>query len=285
MAEYAPQAIRDLFTMIDAAIPVAVNSGIVGNSSHRSGYHRSRNVLIATGRTSDYSIQAPDDKLGDGDAAAALDVSLPPAEMKLVTGRVVDACKNNDPRVYALREVIGTLDGQNVCGYNRVATGSGTRSKVGFVATGFGDTSHLWHNHFSILRKYATDSVALKALGAVVVGLPLPDPITPKIIINGKEYDDLTSVSVAAVNLARDTGMFSRHVYYVQSWLNLLDDDWPNLAQLPERFGFWDASTQAAFNAFRKSLGWTGNDTVGSVGVTSLSTLAQKVRATKPIRA
>src|SRR5215216_5935771 len=139
--------------MIDAAIPNAVNAGIVGNTAHKSGYHRSRNWIIFNGSSSDYSIQADADKRGPGDACCGLDISWPLEYMRLVTARVVDACQQNDPRVYALREIIGTYDGVNVCGYNRVATGTGSRSKIGFVATGFGADSHLWHNHFSILRE------------------------------------------------------------------------------------------------------------------------------------
>jgi hypothetical protein len=180
MTEYAPQAIRGLFTMINKAIPEALNSGIVGNALHHSGYHRSRDVLVATGHTCDYSIQADPDRKGDGAAASALDVSLPPALMRVVTGRMVEACKANDPRISALREVIGSLDGKNVCGYNRVATGIGTRSKVGFVASGFSDGSHLWHVHFSVLRQFANDTAAVKAIGAVATGLPLLEPTLAK---------------------------------------------------------------------------------------------------------
>jgi len=285
MTEYAGVGLRALFTMIDAAMPIAVNSGVVGNAAHTSGYHRSRNRLLELGKRDDYSIQAADDKAGPGDACCGQDVSWPLAQMKLITQRVVDACKANDPRVYALREIIGTIDGTNVCGYNRVASGMGTRSKIGFVASGFGDSSHLWHNHFSVLRKYADDVEACKAIAAVVLGLPLPPVVVPKIIINGKEYDDLTSVSVAGVNLARDTGVFSRHVYYVQLWLDtVLPDDFTTPPALAGRWGYWDAGTQEAVNAFRKSLGWSGADIVGSVGLSSLDILAGKASSTKPVR-
>jgi hypothetical protein len=277
MAEYGGAGLKALFAMIDAAIPNAVNAGIVGNTAHHSGYHRSRNVLLSSGHTSDYSIQAAADKRGPGDACSGLDVSWPFEYMRLVTGRMVEACADSDPRVYALREIIGTIDGKNVCGYNRVASGSGTRSKVGFVASGFADSSHLWHNHFSILREYADDVAACKAIGAVVTGLPLPPPGLSKIIINGKEYDDLTSVSVAGVNLARDTGDFSRHAYYVQHWLVKVQGPGPET-------GYWEPETQQQMNAFRRSLGWTGSDVIGGVGLTSLSTLATKAGSTKPVR-
>lgn len=286
MAEYPGKGLTALFAIIDAAIPNAVNSGIVGNAAHHTGYHRSRNRLNATGETDDYSIKHPDDKVGPGDACAGLDVSWPLATEALVTHRLVNACKTNDPRLYALREIIGTFDGKNVCGYNRVASGSGSRSRVGFVASGFADSSHLYHNHFSILRKYADDIVACKAIGAVATGLPLPLPDVPKIIINGVEYDDLTSVSVADVNDSRDTGAFSRHVYYVQKWLNALTvsaaSPKPSVVTLEN--GYWEPETQVAFNAFRASLGWTGADVIGGVGLTSLSILATKAGSSKTVR-
>jgi len=99
----------------------------------------------------------------------------------------------------------------------------------------------------------------------------------PKIIINGVEYDDVTSVSVAGVNMSRDTGEFSRHTYYVQHWL-------VKVQSLGPESGYWEPETQQAMNAFRKSLGWTGSDVIGAVGLTSLSTLATKAGSTKPVR-
>ncbi|HZC53879.1 MAG TPA: hypothetical protein VE441_15470, partial [Mycobacterium sp.] len=80
MAEHAPEAIQQLAHQIIRAVPGAVLSGIVGDASHTYGYHRSRSWILASGqyRAGDYSVQLAQDKKGDGDAAAALDVSLPP---------------------------------------------------------------------------------------------------------------------------------------------------------------------------------------------------------------
>ena len=104
-----------------------------------------------------------------------------------------------------------------------------------------------------------------------------------KIIIDGKEHDDIASVSAAGINAARDDGNFSRHIYYVQLWLDKLPDKTD--PALPGRHGYWDARTQKAFNAFRRSVGFTGTDAEGAVGLTSLTKLRNKVGATKPIRA
>ncbi len=195
--EYAGAAPKALFAEIDRISPLAVNSGIVGNDRHRSGYHRSRNWLVANGHDADYSIQAADDRIGPGFACSALDVSFPTSLMKLYTTRMVKACEANDPRLYALREVLGTMDGSTVVGYNRVATGSGTRSKVGRVSSS--DTSHLWHMHFSILRKYADDRDAALAIASVFAGLPAPSPAptTARFLQANLRRSDLAEASVS----------------------------------------------------------------------------------------
>jgi hypothetical protein len=277
-SEYAPKAIWALFNMIDAAEPAAAMAGIVGNTAHRGGYHRSRRWLLDNGKSEDYSVEAPDDKLGNEWACCGLDIGMPLALEAKITHRFVSACVVNDPRLYALREVIGTYDGEHVCGYNRISTPGGSRSQVGFKATNYADSSHLSHMHLSILRRYADDLVAMKALGAVALGLPMIDDRLPKIIINGKEYDDITTVSAAGVNLARDTGAFSRHVWYVQTWLRKV------VASTGPENGYWEPETQQAMNAFRTSLGWTGADVIGSVGLASLDILARKAGALKPVR-
>lgn len=189
--EYAGAAPKALFTEIDRISPIAINSGIIGNDAHRSGYHRSRNWLIRNGKTADYSVQAADDKTGPGWACSALDVKLPVSLMKLYTTRMVKACEANDPRLYALREVLGTMDGSTVIGYNRVATGSGTRSKVGRVSSS--DMSHLWHMHFSILRRYADDRDAALAIASVFAGQPAPasTPITARFLQANLRRSDL----------------------------------------------------------------------------------------------
>jgi hypothetical protein len=279
-SEYAPKAIWALFNMIDAAEPAAAMAGIVGNTAHRGGYHRSRRWLLDNGKSEDYSVESPDDKLGNEWACCGLDIGMPLALESKITHRFVSACVVNDPRVYALREVIGTYDGIHVCGYNRISTPGGSRSQVGFRATNYADSSHLSHMHLSILRRYADDLVAMKALGAVALGLPMVDDRLPKIIINGKEYDDVTTVSAGGVNLARDTGAFSRHVWYVQKWLNEASGFKPPLIEN----GWWEPETQQAMNAFRTSLGWSFDDSIGGVGVTSLDILARKAGSSKTVR-
>lgn len=172
MTEYAPSAIRGLFDKVKAKTPSAVLSGILGDSSHTYGYHRARNYLPG----SDYSVQYAEDRMGDGDAASALDISLSPVDMRIVTQRLMNACLGHDSRLHPLREFFGTLNGITVTGYDRAA-GDYTSS----------DTSHLWHVHLSILRRYANDATALAPIADVINGVgtaphdpsngPTPTPI------------------------------------------------------------------------------------------------------------
>lgn len=114
----------------------------------------------------------------------------------------------------------------------------------------------------------------------------LADVATPTITINGKDYDDIAAVKVSSINSARDRGALSRHVWYVQQWLDLaLDEDFAHSAAHPDRGGYWDASTQAAYNAFRRQIGISGDHAVGAVGFGSLDRLRRAAGASKPVAA
>ena len=156
MAEYAPQALRWLGNAIVKAIPSARFSGIVGDPSHKYGYHRARNRLPKN----DYSVQTGPDKAGDGWAASALDISFDSKWMKTITKRLLASAKDqNDPRLNCMREFFGTTNGSSVAGWD---------TYYGRPATS--DDSHLWHVHMSILRKYANDRKALAGVLSVIKG-------------------------------------------------------------------------------------------------------------------
>jgi hypothetical protein len=186
MGEYAPDAIQRLAHHIVRTVPGAVLSGIVGDASHTYGYHRSRNWIHAGGQfgSGDYSVQLPQDRKGDGEAAAALDISLPPDMMKLVTHRLIHAMRHNDARVGAVREVFGTVDGTHVTGWDRHNPDRTTDD----TWTSSDDT-HLWHVHLSFYRELATDPAALAPVVNVCAGhgslVPDeegvdPEPVAPK---------------------------------------------------------------------------------------------------------
>jgi hypothetical protein len=167
MAEYAPDAIQRLSHHIIRTVPGAVFSGIVGDASHTYGYHRSRNWNIASGEygSHDYSVQLTQDCKGDGDAAAALDISFPPDMMKLVTRRLIHAMRHDDARLRAVRELFGTVDGTTVTGWDRHHPDRPTDD----TWTSSDDT-HLWHVHLSFYREFATDTAALAPVVNVFAG-------------------------------------------------------------------------------------------------------------------
>jgi hypothetical protein len=171
----APPELNRLYQLIDPYLSSEARGGIVNPRS--PGYHTSPEDLRAQGRTNDYSIQCPADRRGRPADATGVDITFRTlAELVLVHKRLRVACTPNavgayDPRIECLRECIGTLDGRVVSGYNRVATGTGTRSVVGWDAAGFGDDSHLWHEHLSILRDRARDANAIAGLAEVLCGL------------------------------------------------------------------------------------------------------------------
>ena len=161
MGEYGPSAILGIFKTLSASEPDVRNGGIVGDRRHGTGYHRSRNALRAAGRYSDYSIQDARDKAGDGNAASALD--LTPRTQALqhkLTARLIAAMKARDPRVVGkLREFGGSLDSKVVTAY-RVED----QKRISF------DSSHLWHVHLSIFRKYANDVSVCQGIAEVLAG-------------------------------------------------------------------------------------------------------------------
>jgi len=163
MAEYAPEAILRLFDAVRAAIPAAVNAGVIGDASHDYGYHRGRDYVGAD----DYSAQYPQDLAGDGQAACGLDLSWTAEGPQFdVSARLLAAAA--DPRMYPVREFYGSTDGLDVCGWDYTG---------GYPVSS--DDSHLWHVHLSIHREHANDWAALAPIADVIAGAgsaPAPSP-------------------------------------------------------------------------------------------------------------
>lgn len=150
---FAPAEIVALFDRLKVGYPDAVNGGIVGSDY---GYHICRNAAAGD----DYSVQRADDQLGDPGASSGLDVTMhAPADMARMTQRLIDLTMAGDPRVQALREFFGTVDGANV-------TGLDVRDKRWISS----DPSHLWHVHISIYRKFSQDNAALQAVADAILG-------------------------------------------------------------------------------------------------------------------
>jgi hypothetical protein len=149
---YSPSAIQKLYDTVKARMPSAQMGGIYAN---KPGYHNARNQLPG----SDYSVQKPPDKEGDGNAASALDITWGRVEdQKLSSQRLLNA--KNDSRMNCIREFFGSTNGTTVCGWDYYG---------GYAVTS--DSSHLWHIHLSVLRKYANDAAALQKVADVITGV------------------------------------------------------------------------------------------------------------------
>src|SRR5687768_3884026 len=156
---YAPSVMTQLGRQLQlAADPASATlSGIVGDSSHTYGYHRA----AAEVSTSDYSRQLEPDRIDiDPWAAAGIDISMNPWDMKIVTRRMLNSYADLlDPRLDEVREFIGTLDGVNVI-----------RIDVWFRVQGTSDASHLWHLHVSILRRFVNNAYVMDKIYSVITG-------------------------------------------------------------------------------------------------------------------
>lgn len=174
MATLVPRALSRVYDHIGPYLTSDRKGGIANAGS--PGYHTSREDLLKQGRSGDYSIQAPADKRGNAKNAAGIDITLSDAEMKTVSNRLREACTpvdgEYDPRIECVREFIGTTDGRNVQGYNRYASGSGSRGTTGWKASGFSDKSHLWHVHISLFRDRVENDNEMLGLSEIIAGLP-----------------------------------------------------------------------------------------------------------------
>ncbi|GIG58749.1 hypothetical protein Lfu02_31210 [Longispora fulva] len=145
-SEFAPPRLAAFGEAVRAAFhlgPLAI--GTKGDANHTYGYHRSRSWIMIDGDgDDDYSVQVPLDQGGDGNWISAIDISLDSERMAAVTGRLLEAVRAGDPRLAAVREFYGTVDGRTVVGwdtaYHRAVTA---------------DDSHLWHVHLSFYRSRA----------------------------------------------------------------------------------------------------------------------------------
>jgi hypothetical protein len=149
------------------------NFGAKGNLSHDHGYHRSLNWVLHSPDSRygarDYSATLAADKGNDDDVAA---IDFTPGEwgtpdnrrkMIAITSRMIDALRRDDPRVSAVREFAGTLDGEHVVTYDH--------SRHAFKAPF--DSSHLNHGHTSLYRTMTRVSHA--GIVSVMLGEPMAE--------------------------------------------------------------------------------------------------------------
>lgn len=137
-------------------------AGVAGDVHHSFGYH----VDPAELPGSDYSVQTKRDRRGAAQHphdASAWDLSFDAGDMVLVTRRLLRAAKAHDPRMIAVREFCGTLDGRNTYPWDL----HGNQSE----GINSWDSSHLWHVHVSFYRD-ATEA-QIRLLLDVLCGKPM----------------------------------------------------------------------------------------------------------------
>jgi hypothetical protein len=158
-----PEAIVWLWNQLKILEPSTQLGGIYAN---KSGYHNTR-LGNQANWPGNYSIVLPEDKLGPADKASALDWTFPDAQRGDYTRiakygkRLLDSGKDpNDPRGNYLREAYFQADNDlAVEGWDYY-----------YVRAASSDSSHLWHIHFSFLRKYCNDMTAMTAVLSILKG-------------------------------------------------------------------------------------------------------------------
>jgi hypothetical protein len=157
-----------------------VDGGIYAN---KPGYHNTRKNLLANPKwRDDYSIRLQADKEGPSDKASGFDWTFRTAQggnytrIMFYMDRVEAAFNRRDSRLYGFREVLGQADPDS--------SAEGFDFVKWFRRTP--DDSHLWHIHFSKLRKYINDRRSNNAMLSILSGQSLADwlyvpPVSPPI--------------------------------------------------------------------------------------------------------
>jgi hypothetical protein len=152
---------------LEALEPSTVHAGVFAN---KPGYHNTRRILLSQGRTGDYSIQLAADKLGSDTLAAAVDWTFPEAQRgsytkidKYSSRLLASGLDPNDERGNYLREFYGQADADT-------AVEGWDFQRLALVTS---NSSHLWHIHFSFLRKYTQTWKAFDAVLSILRGEPV----------------------------------------------------------------------------------------------------------------
>jgi hypothetical protein len=189
---YAPNAIHHVWEEVHEAIPNTQLGGIYGT---KPGYHNCRNDLPG----SDYSVQKPDDKTGDGEAGAALDITFSDVDDEIrLMKRLMSAATSGDKRVWNLREFFGTVNGSSVTGYD---------PRGGYYVTS--DNSHLWHIHFSFYRKFATSMATADDIIDVLLGQEQESDDD----MNREDTEEMVANALRAYHLGGDHGVWTTEKY------------------------------------------------------------------------
>lgn len=136
-----------------------------GTLARKPGYHNSRDHLPST----DYSVaQFAIDRQGPADEASAIDLTFPDAQAgdyKTISkySKRLYAVRGGDPRTVYMREFFGQID-------NDTQVEGWDYSKNRASSS---DSSHLWHIHISVHRKYIESAFAMRAILSILKGQTL----------------------------------------------------------------------------------------------------------------
>lgn len=225
-------AIADvLWTAMQRMEPTSELGGIL---ARKPGYHNSRDHLPAT----DYSVsEFAVDREGDATLGSAIDWTFPEAQhgdyarIMKYSKRLYAALSGNDPRAYAIREFFGNTNGDStVDGYDNAKN-----------CPSYSDSSHLWHIHISIHRKWNNDVNAMHAIADILAGIPVAPPV-PKPPLKPR----LTRILRYVVPM-----MSGADVRYVQTRLRIGADGW------------YGPQTKSAVLAFQRTHGLSVDGIVG----------------------
>jgi hypothetical protein len=158
----ATVAVRGFAQKWETLYSSAKCSGICGNAAHQAkgGYHIGR----AFQPSSNYSVVRKQDQYGPADAAAAVDMTMNEADMKLCTKRLAVAYANTaDPR----RKYLNGFNGWD---------GSGDATRYDFITrrTSRASDDHRWHVHLEYRRMYVTSAAAMQAVLSILAGESVP---------------------------------------------------------------------------------------------------------------
>lgn len=145
-----------MWTEAQSIIPGVRLGGIWAS---KPGYHNTVNANAS----SNYSVRLSLDRTSPRDKARALDLTMSDTQMKQRTQRLLDAAARRDPRLKAVREFYGTVDGRRVTGRIKDSESGAWRSSTS-------DSSHLWHIHISIFTTHCDDWDALAPVLEVLSG-------------------------------------------------------------------------------------------------------------------
>jgi peptidoglycan hydrolase-like protein with peptidoglycan-binding domain len=141
-------------------------SELGGIYANKRGYHNKRQNLPMPGSSSDYSVdEFSIDRQGPSNEASAIDWTFPDAQggdYKTISkySKRLYAVRSGDSRTVYMREFFGQIDNdRTVEGWDY----SKNRASSS-------DSSHLWHIHISIHRKYINSTIAMRAILSILKG-------------------------------------------------------------------------------------------------------------------